>query len=1641
MTSNPNIRTMKKRIGLIGCILFFGFQVLAQGEDISKPCAGTLINGVCWAKYDVDKPGRFANAGNPYGMLYQWNRKKGWPNAGADKTNWNNTPESGDFWETVNDPCPLGWRIPSIEEWNKLLDYKAVKSEFTSNGRMYVNRLTNDTLYFYFAGHFDGTIYETTSYYWSNSFHYALRAYEIQSSVVPFDPAMGISVRCVADETACDLVVSISETVCEKELPYRWRDTTFDVGTKTGEYCFRRTCKETGCDSIVYLYLIIDTLCEIHCPGVLMNGICWARSNVDKPGFFASAPESDGMYYQWNRRKGWPGEKPGADWDESFYTAASWEKENDPCPVGWRVPSIEEMRTLLDVSRVGYIKTQLNGVTGIAFTNKSSGSSLFFPHAGSIDSHSGNGNRWHGYYWSNTPNTIVTQNSVWCLDLIETPGVTGIFQNIFGFSVRCVADVDVPRCDDIITDTFLTIGTNDLPYEWCDTIFGIGTKSGIYHFQRISTVTGCDSIVNLHLTVERPCPGVLINGICWAKYNVDEPGRFANPGNSYGMLYQWNRRKGWPAMYPDTVAGWDSSLEPGDTWEAANDPCPVGWRMPTVEEMKTLLDRTKVNKTETAQDRWVGTRYTDIATGNAIFLPAVSYRDEHGVTHNIQRKEYWSSSNHWAIWDNHILRQQPYAHGYSVRCVADENACHIVLTASENICKENLPYTWHDTTFSEGTRTGEYRIRRTNLISGCDTIFDLYLTVDTLCGKPCKERGVLINGVCWAESNVDSPNTFANTPESFGLLYQWNWKKGHPLKGDIDFDDWGNHYNDPSWEAVNNPCPADWRIPNIGEIYTLLDDLKVTHEWTQQNGVSGMRFTDKINGNAVFLPAAGHRLYPFDYDTNTTGGNYWSTTKEYDNKAVYALSFFYSGIYTIPLSDNAAWSVRCVAGRDTTGCKTIVTDTIIDICEKDLPYEWEGTGYTKLGIYRFQHISAVSGCDSIVRLHLNVHQPEKLFFSDAICYGSTYHNHGFNLSAVTADTIVSDTLQTRWGCDSVRTLSLIVHPVYYETFYDTICQGDAYNRYGFQLPSGTIGGTFTATYPTIHGCDSTVTLHLYVSQTYLFPESGNLCQGDTIDFRGRRLYESGVYDDTLTTVHGCDSIFRLTLTVHPVYNLSFSDAVCYGNDYHHHGFDLSAITADTIVSDTLQTRWGCDSIRTLSLTVHPLYETPLFDTVCQGEPYYKHGFRLTQVMTDGLHRLSLLSQDGCDSVLFLHLTVLPVFHPTVYDSVCPSKRYDKHGFHLSDIRTSNSFRLPLQNQWGCDSIITLELYVYPTYLHPRPEYICEGDTIDFRGRRLYESGIYYDSLRTVHGCDSIFSLDLTVHPVYDMQFSGVLCEGSPYTGYGFSVTEPGVHQHRLTSIHGCDSIVTLTLTEEKKVQGSIGLLLDDCSTHGYSFFFDPQQQIIDTWQWEMGDGTVYRSEEGFHQYADSGVYRIRLRTETANGCKNRFSHVQRVPPYLSHVPIYADRQVIDEDYPTVHFRTEVLPDMECVWEFGDGTTVKGDSITHTFDATTRKYYDVTLKVWNADSCITENSIRIEVLFLPKPVNTFSPNGDGINDVFMADYRVEITDRNGLRIYSGDNGWDGSYKGKQAPEDTYFYKLYYRTANGERMKTGYITLIR
>jgi len=117
---------------------------------------------------------------------------------------------------------------------------------------------------------------------------------------------------------------------------------------------------------------------------------------------------------------------------------------------------------------------------------------------------------------------------------------------------------------------------------------------------------------------------VVINGVSWATCNVAAPGTFATKPEDAGMFYQWNRKTAWAAT--GSVSGWDSSTPSGTSWEKVNDPSPFGYRVPTKNEIESLLNEAKVTNEWITVNGTKGRKFIDIITGNSIFLPAVEGR-------------------------------------------------------------------------------------------------------------------------------------------------------------------------------------------------------------------------------------------------------------------------------------------------------------------------------------------------------------------------------------------------------------------------------------------------------------------------------------------------------------------------------------------------------------------------------------------------------------------------------------------------------------------------------------------------------------------------------------------------------------------------------------------------------------------------------------------------------------------------------------------------------------------------------------------------------------------------------------------------------------------------------------------------------
>jgi len=133
--------------------------------------------------------------------------------------------------------------------------------------------------------------------------------------------------------------------------------------------------------------------------------------------------------------------------------------------------------------------------------------------------------------------------------------------------------------------------------------------------------------------------------------------------------------------------------------------------------------------------------------------------------------------------------------------------------------------------------------------------------------------------------------------------------------------------------------------------------------------------------------------------------------------------------------------------------------------------------------------------------------------------------------------------------------------------------------------------------------------------------------------------------------------------------------------------------------------------------------------------------------------------------------------------------------------------------------------------------------------------------------------------------------------------------------------------------------------------------------------------------------------------------------------------------------------VEYTWNMGDSTAEKGASVQHIYNISNSiPDYQISLFASSIYGCASNTSQTIDVVpFIP---NVFSPNGDGINDVFMNGLNLQVFDRYGTVLYKGTGGWDGTYGGRWVDPDTYFYLIIY-TDRKQQVQTqkGYITLVR
>ncbi|MEO1259235.1 MAG: sialate O-acetylesterase [Bacteroidota bacterium] len=603
-------------------------------------------------------------------------------------------------------------------------------------------------------------------------------------------------------------------------------------------------------------------------------------------------------------------------------------------------------------------------------------------------------------------------------------------------------------------------------------------------------------------------------------------------------------------------------------------------------------------------------------------------------------------------------------------------------------------------------------------------------------------------------------------------------------------------WHDYNQNGINDPDEPG--IPGVSLVLWSDPDGDGIPDW---QGFEGVQITDD-EGYYQFSDLTPGNYVVFVWQVNNWGSGeplegFQSTNGfvadanndvDFDNNGFGApFSDIQSGIVTLtvdgePLNDGDPYN--CYINYDAGGNNTVdfgffnpcisVTDEEMAICSGET-YWFNGTPLEQTGAYE-AILTASNGCDSIVRLSLEVLPSVTNQLNAAVCQGDTYSFEGTELDEPGQ---YQATYTAANGCDSTVTLDLVVlnHSVF--DLSANICEGTTYPFNGQDLDES---GIYTATYTNAEGCDSTVTLQLEVLDMQETQLSASICDGDSYQFNNEMLTAAGQYEATYTATNGCDSLAVLTLEVLQPTLDNVSASICAGETYDFHG---QIIDQTGIYETVLTAANGCDSTILLNLTFLPQITESLNVDICSGSSFFFNGEELDQ---QGEYEASLTASNGCDSIVVLTLTVTDLPFNEMSASICEGDIYDFYGTSLTQ---SGTYTDTLSGSSSCDTLVTLHLSVLLNETIQAEAAICEGETYPFNGQELAQPGIYEAVFSAMNGCDSIVILTLSLLPNVITNVELALIEGELYNG--IPILSDTTFTEIYTANNGCDSTVFVSI--------------------------------------------------------------------------------------------------------------------------------------------------------------------------------------------------------------------------------------------------------
>lgn len=672
----------------------------------------------------------------------------------------------------------------------------------------------------------------------------------------------------------------------------------------------------------------------------------------------------------------------------------------------------------------------------------------------------------------------------------------------------------------------------------------------------------------------------------------------------------------------------------------------------------------------------------------------------------------------------------------------------------------------------------------------------------------------------------------------------------------------------------------------------------------------------------------------------------------------------------------------------------------------------------------------MENCSTLDSFYLTVNYDIEIDYNPTICQGDTILVGMMEFYAENLDGVV--TISTNSNCDSIIDVSLVLLETDTTLYNQQFCFGQSVTIGGTVFDENNPSGEVYLDPLNPQTCDSLIIVNLEFTNATLSDYSETICESSSTNINGE-VYDvnNTMGSDTLQSSTGCDSIVTINVDFYPEAIGEIDTILCSSESIIINGttYDIDNDQGSELIQGGSIN--NCDSLINIQLEFYPVLEDTIQPVICESEEFIFNGTIYDNNNANGEEFVNFDGL-GCDSLIYVNLSILQEVEFDLDTTLCAGESIIINGTEYDEDNLTGIEILENQSSNGCDSTIIINIEIDDAFSLIEGTY-CPDFSIDVNGEIFDQNNplgqVFIQQVNSP--CDSVVFVNLSFYEIQEGLIEDSTCEGASITINGNTYDENNPTGSFVSqTANGCDSVTQVNITflpSEAEVSidqptcddPSVTLVFESANFGGNYYYFN-------------NDGVPINIDiPGSISVDTSGAYDITVGSD--EGCEVDLSFII---DDIDEVNVTLPNNVEIEAGELYEISIDLPLGSTILWTPSTGLSCN-DCPNPTASPTETITYQYVITT--PDLCEHIGSITIQVrereidFFTP---NIFSPNGDGVNEVFFLSssdevlYDLMIFDRWGNRIFNGEklpsnsaeDGWNGSFNEKKVGTGVFLYQI-------------------